>query len=64
MQPGDDKDAGPLVDGIGDDLAVIELQIERALDDCGWHLEQHGGYRQELPLMSTQIAVGTLRDDL
>jgi hypothetical protein len=38
MQPGE-KDARPLVDGIGDDLAGIELHLQRALDNCGWHLE-------------------------
>jgi hypothetical protein len=47
MQPGE-KDAGLLVHGVGDHLAVIELQIERALDDRGWHLEQLGGHRQQL----------------
>jgi hypothetical protein len=42
----------------------MQLHLQRALDDRGWHLEQLGRHRQELPLMPTQIAVGTLGDDL
>ena len=47
MQPGE-KDAGPLVDGIGDHLTILQLHLQRALDDRGWHLQQIGGHRQQL----------------
>jgi SagB-type dehydrogenase family enzyme len=39
MQPGE-KDAGPLVDGIGDHLSVLQLHLQRPLDDRGGHLDQ------------------------
>ena len=47
MQPGE-KDAGPLVDGIGDHLTILQLHLQRALDDRGWHLQQRSGHRQQL----------------
>jgi hypothetical protein len=54
MQSGE-KDAGSLVDGIGDDLTVLQLQLQRALDDRSWHLEQRSGHRYQL--LARQSAV-------
>ena len=47
MQAGK-KDAGALVDGVGDDLALVQLHLQRALDERGWHIEKLGGHRQQL----------------
>ncbi|MGZ9032857.1 MAG: hypothetical protein ACXW25_00365, partial [Rhodospirillales bacterium] len=48
------KPAGPLVDGIGDHLTILQLHLQRALDDRGWHLEQLSGHCQQLLARSPQ----------
>ncbi len=51
------KMQGSLVDGVGDDLAVLQLQLERGLDDRGWHLQQLGGHRQQLLMRQPAVAL-------
>lgn len=38
MQSGE-EDAVLAIDGIGDDLAVLQLQVDRCLDDLRLHLQ-------------------------
>ena len=56
MQSGE-EDAALAIDAVGDDLAVLQLQIERRLDDLGRHLQQRHRHRHQLRQRQAAVAL-------
>ena len=52
-----EEDATLAVDRVGDDLAILQLQIERGLDDPGRHLQQLDRHRHQLRQRQPAVAL-------